>query len=125
MSEQKHTPGPWGLNEQGDGIFGPEPDEWGIGNVFRYGAGGGGLSDEEQKANARRIVACVNALEGIGENILKGLQGRMSGIMAGGLLWPGTVKALENLLASCGPPPDAERLSAYESARRVAEKLLE
>jgi hypothetical protein len=58
-----HTPEPWELSENGLSIFGPPPDEWGITWLHLYS--GGGISDEEQRANARRIVACVNACKGI------------------------------------------------------------
>jgi hypothetical protein len=56
----KHTPGPWRENSQGDSEY-----------IFSevYGAIAtiphGGIHRDKHKANAERIVACVNALNGI------------------------------------------------------------
>jgi hypothetical protein len=61
----EHTKGPWGLGDDGLSFFGPAPGEWGIGWLYLYSRGNGGLSDEEQRANARRVVACVNCCAGL------------------------------------------------------------
>lgn len=72
MSDMKHTPEPWEFHAQGDA------DEWCL-----LTAGGkrwviafrqnGELLDVEQEANARRIVACVNACAGINTEALEEL----------------------------------------------------
>lgn len=62
MSNMKHTPEPWRENSQGDAE-----------HIYceRHGAIAtiphGGLNRDEHKANAQRIVACVNAMAGIEE----------------------------------------------------------
>jgi hypothetical protein len=68
MSETKHTLEPWRVHSYGPDeptwILGPEP-----GTIFvaRMGStmGCNDASREEEKVNACRIVACVNALDGI------------------------------------------------------------
>lgn len=68
--ESKHTQGPWSINEWA------QPD-----SSISIGAIGTPLiarvilrdvSINEQKANARRIVGCVNALEGLNDHALVG-----------------------------------------------------
>ena len=51
----KHTPGPWRIGDAGHTVFGPPNGEPAPKIIA------GGLT----RANARRIVACVNACEGI------------------------------------------------------------
>jgi hypothetical protein len=79
----EHTKGPWGLGNDGLSFFGPAPDEWGIGWLCLYSRGNGGLSDDEQRANARRVVACVNLLEGVSTEELeaRALDGTAGGLV--------------------------------------------
>lgn len=60
-----HTPEPWQFKEQGDAdeyciITAEDPAKWVIG--FRMN---GELTQDQQRANMRRIIACVNACKGI------------------------------------------------------------
>jgi hypothetical protein len=69
----EHTPGPWEIIEDRPHIVRmPEPCEIGHGN--KYVACGGGNNE----ANARRIVACVNACTGIPTVWLKHHQVRLT-----------------------------------------------
>lgn len=65
MSAQ-HTPGPWVPHEQGEAnewcLLTAEGGRWVI--SFRQN---GELMPAKQRANAERIVACVNACEGIAD----------------------------------------------------------
>jgi hypothetical protein len=56
----KHTPEPWRVNT---GFM--EGDIWAGSKRIAYDEGILGSGNEEQKANADRIVACVNACGGI------------------------------------------------------------
>lgn len=68
QTDQSHTPEPWQASYEGN-------DEWVVisdGKKWKSVAetranreGAGEVSAEEAKANARRIVACVNACAGI------------------------------------------------------------
>lgn len=66
MSEMKHTTGPWRVGTP------PPNGEQTIGNkaglMVAVATTGHGVSSE---ANARRIVACVNACEGISTTLLE------------------------------------------------------
>lgn len=53
MSEPKHTPGPWAV---GTGVYDT--------NTYLRDVDGYHLASVPDEANARRIVACVNACEG-------------------------------------------------------------
>ena len=58
MRENKHTPGPWYASEEGGNWRAMAADE----------NGGYTIADmccDDQEANARRIVACVNACAGV------------------------------------------------------------
>jgi hypothetical protein len=56
-----HTELPWQLNDRGDAVYGPEPDEWCLASMVYYEKGGvGAVPDEEQRANAALIVRAVN-----------------------------------------------------------------
>lgn len=61
----KHTPGPWGVRDHGDLTIKSSQG----GKIARIWVD---VDDErfsnEQKANACRIVKCVNAMEGIGDD---------------------------------------------------------
>lgn len=60
MSQQKHTPGPWHID-----FDDCEADiHSGFGMVAKT-MGHGKEQDDEGRANARRIAACVNACEGV------------------------------------------------------------
>lgn len=62
-----HTPGPWALDRHGV-IRGGKPIEYVNGASIPQVAlatGNDGISDDERLANAERIVACVNACEGL------------------------------------------------------------
>ncbi|MCP4113796.1 MAG: hypothetical protein GY737_00040 [Desulfobacteraceae bacterium] len=74
MTDQKHTPGPW-VNDRGTIVTQPNGDfvqpiaECHLdarGSMFCIGAA-------EKDRNAARIVACVNALEGLDPEAIKGL----------------------------------------------------
>ncbi len=58
------TATPWQLGDNELGIFGPDPDAWGILSLYLYEQRavntGQGISDETQRANARLIVRAVN-----------------------------------------------------------------
>lgn len=59
-TEQKHTKGPWSASPCENGKeWGVDSGEWGIATCADY------PGDGTPKANARRIVACVNACEDI------------------------------------------------------------
>lgn len=72
MTQEAHTPEPWEIRTSAhykfedcshrEIIVDPDGDEGGIviGEIFYSDTG-----DDEAEANARRIVACVNALAGI------------------------------------------------------------
>lgn len=57
---QKHTPGPWSYTEA-DGFRGPS------GQLLACIIDSRSTTTVEQEANAERIVACVNACEGIAD----------------------------------------------------------
>ena len=62
----KHTQGPWGLSDDGFVVFGPAPDGWGIAQILLYDRKTpGGIDKEEQKANAKLIVAAPELLEAL------------------------------------------------------------
>ena len=64
--EQKHTAEPWLV----EGLMGT--DSSGMHALFHCGVGlRHGSYIKEQEANARRIVACVNACAGISTELLK------------------------------------------------------
>jgi len=73
MSEKLHTPEPWGVdfNNTYKGkphyMVGVPGERLCVALTGIVGAG----DDEESKANARRIVACVNALEGVATDRLE------------------------------------------------------
>ncbi len=62
MGEPKHTPGPWRLEQNGPAYNLCSPDR---ARHFAILVGMIRNQDSEHKANAERIVACVNACEGI------------------------------------------------------------
>lgn len=83
MSNQQHTPEPWAVFN-GPAVEGVETwSESYIGTIVRHGSNGGkriadtsiGLSQDydEGKANARRIVACVNACAGLSDDDLNAI----------------------------------------------------
>ena len=59
----KHTPGPWEFSGSTGGVFSQRKL---VASV--YGDDPDCKPDDRLKANARRIVACVNACEGIDDN---------------------------------------------------------
>ena len=59
MSETKHTPEPWKVNQDGCG------DLFISGSNAEHVTDCGGVDDDTFIANARRIVACVNACKGL------------------------------------------------------------
>lgn len=63
MTDTKHTPGPWTNN---DGVI-TDAEERRLCLVAPDGI----ALDEQDAANARRIVACVNACDGIGTETLE------------------------------------------------------
>ena len=68
MSQQQHTPEPWGLNDK-------RSNGWMDNAMFVSGNDGSNIvrcySDfGNEEANARRIVACVNACAGIPNEVL-------------------------------------------------------
>ena len=81
MKEQKHTAGPWvakvidGVTEREPYILGSNREEiavmldWATRPIFPL----------EQQANADRIVACVNACEGINPEAVPGLVATLQG----------------------------------------------
>lgn len=74
MSEQKHTPGPWYMRTLGAGYYKINARE-NLPNsaiaILQDHGRGDRLSAEEYCANAERIVACVNACEGISTETLE------------------------------------------------------
>lgn len=58
IAARQHTPGPWSVESDGLSITM-------AGQVVASSIGPDYAGNEEKKANARRIVACVNACEGI------------------------------------------------------------
>ena len=81
MSAAKHTPGPWAVDE--DGVVYRAGFRHGyikLATAWREDAWCGADGDDESRANARRIVACVNACEGVPIEVLEAQQ-------AGGLPW--------------------------------------
>jgi hypothetical protein len=85
MSDEKHTPGPWS--------YGKEGIEW-LRNVTHYVRCPGGHALAEchfvecdNEANARRIVACVNACAGVSNSALRpGVVLEMADRLAGNAL---------------------------------------
>lgn len=78
MSEQKHTPEPWRVecDEYDDGNDGCQARAWPTvwaGDIELIGAEGfySELGRDFDIANARRIVACVNACAGLSTEILE------------------------------------------------------
>lgn len=75
MSKTQHTPGPWRANKDHFGAVRSEP------GFSIKGSNSEGVNaiaflwsrdvEAEQEANARRIVACVNACEGISTEALE------------------------------------------------------
>lgn len=65
MKETEHTPEPWKAKD--GGLIGPT-DRPSIAQVLSKGTEQG---DELARANARRIVACVNACKGIPTDFLE------------------------------------------------------
>ena len=63
MSETRHTPEPWEIEVWGHELFGVYPNPAGPEGVIARVTEGGA----ENKANAHRIVACVNACAGIAD----------------------------------------------------------
>lgn len=68
MSQPKHTPGPWSVDPESEDaeafvIFGPEKDNGWCSLIACLAK----RSDLPVEANAARIVACVNACEGIAD----------------------------------------------------------
>ena len=61
-SESKHTPEPWRENSQGDAEYIYSERHGAIATIPHDG-----LHRDEHKANAARIVACVNAMKGISD----------------------------------------------------------
>lgn len=60
----KHTPGPWNFHHNGDGTFAVlAPNK----NWVLAFLQNGEIMPEKQQTNAKRIVSCVNAMEGIAE----------------------------------------------------------
>lgn len=69
-----HTPEPWKYSGEEDGdfvVWGPAPDDSFIGNVGSNFKQVGVIVDLDRD-NARRVVACVNAFEGIDINKFEG-----------------------------------------------------
>lgn len=60
--ESKHTPEPWRENSQGDTEYIYSERHGAIATIPHDG-----LNRDEHKANAARIVACVNAMKGISD----------------------------------------------------------
>lgn len=58
-----HTRGPWELRRDSEGHW----IEWRGASIAVCLSGNGGLSPDEPAANAARIVACVNACEGLAD----------------------------------------------------------
>lgn len=87
----KHTPGPWKVFYQDDEYPGIEvaDRDYSIvvyGDKGDFNAGVQGDTHEEALANAQRIVACVNACEGINPeavpDMLKALEGAVEAMVA-------------------------------------------
>jgi len=71
MNENKHTPEPWCISDHNKSIIKCYQGEQTPHGTTPYFAGGGAL-ESERTANARRVVACVNALEGLNDYALSG-----------------------------------------------------
>lgn len=101
MSNAQHTPGPWAvgpwITSMGEGVYaniGAGPDRiaavtvYGrrrdsdehVGRKLKYGGTARSVPQEVAEANARRIVACVNACEGIPGELLTGAGAVVPGI---------------------------------------------
>lgn len=74
--EAKHTKGPWHIKENYDNMINEEKpgrhtiksaNGWNIARIW------GNVGDGTSTANARRIVACVNACEGLNPEAVKEL----------------------------------------------------
>lgn len=81
MSEQKHTPEPWSIGRY-DEISASTSDNFG-GRINLVGVSTpitAGPDMDEAKANARRIVACVNACAGINTENLEQNKPLLSGL---------------------------------------------
>lgn len=82
MSKQKHTPGPWawdGSTKAWTYAKDANKTGWTL-DVFDLAETGDPSTDyETAKANARRIVACVNACEGISTHDIEALGLQLSG----------------------------------------------
>lgn len=106
MSEQKHTPGPWHVGRKvGNMIYARD----GLDVIAECDSSIDDVPRSVGEANARRIVACVNACEGISTADLES----------------GAVKAREILAAHYKKQRDElikERDSLSESLRLVAEQ---
>lgn len=70
----KHTPGPWFSQYDDNGFYGIGSDVVSLRLAFTHGEG------DTDAANARRIVACVNACEGVPTEVLEANR-------SGGLPW--------------------------------------
>jgi len=76
--DAKHTPGPWTVDPENDAdALGPDGKPvalcyYASMNGRTYNVHSVVRSDEESEANALRIVACVNACEGISTDALSG-----------------------------------------------------
>lgn len=69
MSKQQHTPEPWHI-AQGVVTVYRNDEEWGV-RAIKHGMDECCLFYEDDDANARRIIACVNACAGISVEALE------------------------------------------------------
>ena len=100
MKKQKHTPGPWHSHKSstGDGLI-----------YDRSPYDGGRVVGQASMANAARIVACVNACEGLEPSAVRELIEAASDCLAD----------LDHYAATHGPGPDRRRDSLRSALAKI------
>ena len=117
MSETKHTPEPWYTRH---GQISSETSMHGC-TIANCNSTARGISDEEAKANAARIVACVNGCKGINPDAVPDLLHACEVALAAMETGPGTAEEaaiIRAALAKANGRDVAERYTTESEARR-------
>ncbi len=111
MSKAKHTPGPWRMGRKGNEcrIY-ADPDQHAIARTYGPSLNGIGVCEltvPENKADARRIVACVNACEGFSIEELEDANLFQDSIESGNLMYE-LLEALKQCRLALEPYDDVK-----------------
>lgn len=122
----KHTKGPWHIGQgNGEGFIFPETGrmrmEMGGTTLYPICKITTGWSEEEDQANARRIVACVNACEGIPTAALE-CQAKKQITLKVIEDNEALLKALTGMLEVFCDHPETDEMACVQSAREAVLK---